>query len=85
MPVRMTEKDRQMLEYIKTHITVHGYAPSQREIGEAMGMKSTCTVHAHIKKLLILGELETDHPESPRALRVKGQKVILQEITEDGG
>lgn len=48
----------------------HGYAPTIREIGEMVGLKSPSSVHAYLTRLFIEGKLETDHPESPRAIRI---------------
>ena len=40
-----------ILAYIEEEIRVRGYAPSVREIGEAVGLKSTSTVHGHLQRL----------------------------------
>lgn len=66
----MSEMKKRILQFIKDYIAQHGYAPSVREIGSAVGLLSTNTVYNHLHRLIELGELETDHPGSPRALRL---------------
>jgi repressor LexA len=60
-------KRREILNYIEAHTLENGYPPSVREICQAVGLKSTSTVHAHIKMLEREGYLERN-PTKPRAL-----------------
>ena len=46
-----TEKQRQIYDFILSFVSQHGYPPSVREIGAAVGLKSPSTVHFHMKKL----------------------------------
>lgn len=70
---KITAVDKVILNYIKVYIWEHSYPPTVREIGNGVELKSTSSVQAHIKKLIELGELETDaEVNSPRALRVPG-------------
>lgn len=70
---KITAMDKVILNYIKTYIWEHGYPPSVREIGIGVALKSTSSAQAHIKKLIELGELETDAGIAyPRALRIPG-------------
>ncbi len=62
-------KRRRILEFIAERIRDHGYPPSVREIGEAVGLTSSSTVHAHLKVLQREGYLERD-AEKPRAIVV---------------
>jgi repressor LexA len=58
---------------IERYILKHGYPPSFREIGKMTGIRSTSTIHHHIRILLDIGRLETDlDTTSPRALRLPG-------------
>ena len=66
----MTKMQEFIFQAIKSYIEAHGYPPSVREIGDAVGLKSTCTVHFHLHKLLEEGVIETDHPGAPRAIRI---------------
>ncbi|MEJ7766009.1 MAG: transcriptional repressor LexA, partial [Acidimicrobiales bacterium] len=65
----MTGKRRQILDVISVYQRKHGYPPSVREIGEAVGLASSSTVHAHLSTLQREGFLKRD-PTKPRALEV---------------
>ncbi len=66
----LTERQREILEVIEAHMRARGYPPSVREIGEAVGLTSTSTVHAHLATLQRLGYLRRD-PSKPRAIEVR--------------
>src|SRR3954454_10933301 len=66
---RLTERQRQVLEFIDTEVRRRGYPPSVREIGEAVGLSSPSTVHAHLAALQDKGYLRRD-PSKPRAIEV---------------
>ena len=73
-----------ILQFIKNYILQHGYPPTVREIGAAVGLKSTSSVQSHLKKMLDLGMIETEAGiGSPRAIRVPGMK-FLNESGESG-
>jgi repressor LexA len=57
------------MQYIIDEVQKKGYPPSVREIGEAVGLSSSSTVHAHLSKLVRLGYLRRD-PTKPRAIEV---------------
>ncbi len=63
-----TERQRRILEVIRTFTAEHGYPPSVREIGERVGLSSSSTIHAHLKALERRGLISRD-PTKPRALR----------------
>jgi repressor LexA len=65
----LTDRHRQILAYIDTAMRERGYPPSVREIGEAVGLSSSSTVHAHLKTLETFGYLKRD-PSKPRAIEV---------------
>ena len=68
--VNMTKKE-EIYKYIKAYIAEHGYAPSYREIGTAVGLKSTSSVYAHMQDLFAEGILRTEAEEgTPRAFRI---------------
>lgn len=69
MPERLTERQRQVLQFIKDQIRRKGYPPSVREIGEAIGLSSSSTVHGHLARLEEKGYLRRD-PTKPRAIEV---------------
>jgi repressor LexA len=58
---------RRMLEFIQGYIRDRGYAPSVRDIGGALGIQSTSTVHAQLRRLEEAGFLKRD-PSKPRAM-----------------
>lgn len=65
----LSGKRRQILEFIAAQIRERGYPPSVREIGEAVGLTSSSTVHTHLKVLQREGYLRRD-PTKPRAIVV---------------
>jgi repressor LexA len=65
----LTERQRQVLEFIDAEVHRRGYPPSVREIGEAVGLSSPSTVHAHLAALQDKGYLRRD-PSKPRAIEV---------------
>jgi repressor LexA len=65
----LSERQRQILEYIMAEVQQKGYPPSVREIGEAVGLSSSSTVHAHLARLEEMGYLRRD-PTKPRAIEV---------------
>jgi repressor LexA len=65
----LTKRQREIFDYIGTYLGKHGYPPTVREIGKAVGLHSSSTVHAHLSKLESLGVLKRD-PSKPRALEV---------------
>lgn len=75
----INNSDKTVLNYIKKYVEEHGYAPSIREICDGTGYKSSSTVHAHVLKLIYAGLLETDHANTPRALRIAGYKLVKVE------
>lgn len=66
----LTDRQLAILEVIDEHMRARGYPPSVREIGEAVGLTSTSTVHAHLGTLQKLGYLRRD-PTKPRAIEVR--------------
>ena len=65
----LTGKRRQILDFIATQLQSRGYPPSVREIGEAVGLTSSSTVHSHLATLQRHGYLRRD-PTKPRAIEV---------------
>ncbi|EGO65424.1 transcriptional repressor LexA [Acetonema longum] len=63
----LTDKQEQILAYIKENLRAKGYPPSVREIGKAVGLSSSSTVHAYLEKLEAQGYIRRD-PTKPRAI-----------------
>jgi repressor LexA len=70
MAEALTGKRQQILEFIGDRVREQGYPPSVREIGEAVGLTSSSTVHAHLAVLQREGYLRRD-PTKPRAIEVR--------------
>lgn len=66
---KLTKKQQQILDFILGQIHRKGYPPSVREIGQAVGLSSSSTVHSHLVALQSKGYLRRD-PSKPRALEV---------------
>ena len=65
----LTKRQQQVLDFVDTEVRRRGYPPSVREIGEAVGLSSSSTVHAHLAALQDKGYLRRD-PTKPRAIEV---------------
>ncbi|MBQ7562688.1 MAG: transcriptional repressor LexA [Lachnospiraceae bacterium] len=77
----ITSKQQEVLNYIKEEILKRGYPPAVREICEAVGLKSTSSVHAHLESLEKKGFIRRD-PTKPRAIEIvdDGFQTIRQEM-----
>lgn len=65
----LSSRQQAILTYIKTYLRNRGYPPSVREIGSAVGLCSSSTVHSHLAKLEKLGYIRRD-PAKPRAIEI---------------
>lgn len=72
------DTQERILAYIQQEIQMRGYAPSVREIGEAVGLKSTSTVHGHLMRLEKKGLLHRDAMK-PRAMGLAKSSVVEAE------
>lgn len=66
---RISDKQKEILEYIKTCILKKGYPPTVREICEEVKLKSTSSVHSHLERLERNGYIHRD-PTKPRAIEI---------------
>ena len=66
---RITPKQQEILDFMKSRILEKGYPPSVREICEAVSLKSTSSVHAHLETLEKNGYIRRD-PAKPRAIEI---------------
>ena len=76
--LNLTKRQREIFDFIKSYSADHGYPPTVRDIGKAIGLTSSSTVHAHLSNLEKLGLLRRD-PTRPRALELLGdaaRKVV---------
>jgi repressor LexA len=65
----ISRRQQQILDYIRDTLRTKGYPPSVREIGEAVGLSSSSTVHSHLEKLEELNLIRRD-PTKPRAIEI---------------
>ena len=72
--LNLTKRQREIFEYVKRYGEEHGYPPTVRDIGKAIGLTSSSTVHAHLANLEKLGLLRRD-PTKPRAIEVLVDKA----------
>ncbi|HZT94895.1 MAG TPA: transcriptional repressor LexA [Gaiellaceae bacterium] len=68
----LTDRQREIWSFLVDYVDRHGYPPTVREIGEAVGLASPSTVHAHLANLERAGLLRRD-PTKPRALELLGR------------
>ena len=74
----LTKRQREIAEFIKHYAAKYGYPPTVREIGKAVGLASSSTVHAHLANLEKYGVLKRN-PSKPRAMELlidKARKAI---------
>jgi repressor LexA len=76
--LNLTKRQQEIFDFIKRYGSEHGYPPTVRDIGKAIGLTSSSTVHAHLANLEKVGLLRRD-PSKPRALEVlvdKAKEVV---------
>ncbi len=71
---KLSKRQQDILDFIKSEVKLKGYPPSVREIGEAVGLASSSTVHGHLSRLESKGLIRRD-PTKPRAIEVLDQDV----------
>ncbi len=69
MDLNLTKRQQEIFEFIKRYSSQHGYPPTVRDIGKAIGLTSSSTVHTHLSNLEKIGLLRRD-PSKPRALEL---------------
>ncbi|HEY1714601.1 MAG TPA: helix-turn-helix domain-containing protein, partial [Solirubrobacteraceae bacterium] len=65
----LTKRQQEIFDFIKRYSAKYGYPPTVRDIGKAVGLASSSTVHAHLANLERIGLLRRD-PTKPRALEL---------------
>ena len=77
---RITQKQSEILEYIKSQILNKGYPPSVRDICQAVNLKSTSSVHAHLESLEKNGYIRRD-PTKSRTIEItlifQGERLLI--------
>ena len=80
---KLTKRQQDILDFIKTEVKSKGYPPSVREIGEAVGLASSSTVHGHLSRLETKGLIRRD-PTKPRAIEIldlETENIPQQRVT----
>jgi repressor LexA len=72
--VDLTKRQQEIFEFIKRYSAKYGYPPTVRDIGKAVGLASSSTVHAHLANLEKVGLLRRD-PSKPRAIEMLDRAV----------
>lgn len=72
---KLTKRQQDILDFIKQKVQEKGYPPSVREIGQAVGLASSSTVHGHLSRLEEKGYIRRD-PTKPRAIEILGNDNI---------
>ena len=70
----LTKRQQEIFDFIKRYSAKYGYPPTVRDIGKAVGLASSSTVHAHLSNLEKLGLLRRD-PSKPRAMELLDRAV----------
>ena len=76
--LNLTKRQQEIFDYVKRYGAEHGYPPTVRDIGKAIGLTSSSTVHAHLANLEKVGLLRRD-PTKPRAIEIlvdKAKQVV---------
>ena len=69
----LTTRQQEIWQFLAEYVDAHGYPPTVREIGDAVGLASPSTVHAHLANLERAGLIKRD-PTKPRAIELVGRK-----------
>src|SRR2546426_6377382 len=67
--LKLTKRQQEIFDFIQRYASRYGYPPTVREIGKAVGLTSSSTVHAHLANLEKIGLLRRD-PTKPRAIEL---------------
>jgi repressor LexA len=84
--VDLTKRQQEIFDFIKRYSAKYGYPPTVRDIGKAVGLASSSTVHAHLANLERIGLLRRD-PSKPRAIEMLDRAVegVRSMVRSDDG
>ena len=80
----LTKRQQEIFDFIKRYSAKYGYPPTVRDIGKAVGLASSSTVHAHLANLEKVGLLRRD-PSKPRAIELLDKAVDAAKSAVSGG
>ncbi len=75
----LSKRQQEILDFIKKEVREKGYPPSVREIGKAVGLSSSSTVHGHLARLEAKGLIRRD-PTKPRAIEILDDNPQLDDV-----
>src|SRR3954471_3774133 len=86
MDLDLTKRQKEIFDFIRKYAAKTGYPPTVREIGKAVGLHSSSTVHAHLANLEKLGLVKRD-PSKPRAIELLWEKAgqAVNAVTPNSG
>ena len=84
-PDALNARERAILKYIEKGIEENGYAPSVREIGKKVGLRSTATVHGYVARLTELGYIKKENKKGRTLRLIKNSKGELIENKKNEG
>jgi repressor LexA len=81
----LTKRQQEIFDFIKKYSAKYGYPPTVRDIGKAVGLASSSTVHAHLANLEKVGLLRRD-PSKPRAIEMLDKAVgVVKDVVSPSG
>ena len=86
MELSLTKRQQEIFDFIKKYSARYGYPPTVRDIGKAVGLASSSTVHAHLSNLEKVGLLRRD-PSKPRAIELLDKAIpdAVKQIVKPNG
>src|SRR5579862_8860202 len=78
----LTKRQQEICDFIRKYSARYGYPPTVRDIGKAVGLASSSTVHAHLANLEKVGLLRRD-PSKPRAIELLDRAASAASATAD--
>ena len=81
-PLELNKREKAILRFIEKELDDNGYPPSVREIGKAVGLKSTATVHSYLNKLEETGHIARKNKKGRTLQLIKGGKVYKPQTRE---
>ena len=78
-PYKLNDREKDILKFIEKELNKNGYPPSVREIGQAVGLKSTATVHAYLNRLEKIGKISRKNKLN--VISKKCKKVKLKKLS----
>lgn len=79
---KLTDRQKEVLDYIKSYVASHGYPPAVREIGKALGLNSPATIQSHITALESKGYIKKTNSKY-RSLEIVGTNEYINENIVD--